>query len=357
MRFFAMNEPGDVLFRITEAQFAESCVRAGESGHEFRSGDSDADFAAGLAWADVLLAQTSALVHRFPAAAPDLRMIFLLAAGVDKLQPFSDLPPGVPVLNNSGVHSRKAGEYSAMALLMLNAHVPEMLTQQRATHGRAFDMPTRPASAEFARVLGICGFIRLGSLPKHEIKRVLLAVIDRYAFTRTQVVQRFARQLAITRKLAHRKIHITVAGPIGQALAFELADQAEHLPDIVGRARLMGRPLNPHCTDVPVHRRDHLVGQRANRDAALKRTPDDLVIDVSDIAHIGDAVAALLEPALHHIEGHHHSRMADMAEIVNRHAADIHAHLTRHERGKRLDRTGQGVVDAKGHGATRPASA
>ncbi len=133
MRFFAMNEPGDVLFRITEAQFAESCVRAGESGHEFRSGDSDADFAAGLAWADVLLAQTSALVHRFPAAAPDLRMIFLLAAGVDKLQPFSDLPPGVPVLNNSGVHSRKAGEYAAMALLMMNAKVPEMIAQQ---HGQ-----------------------------------------------------------------------------------------------------------------------------------------------------------------------------------------------------------------------------
>ena len=118
----------------------------------------------------------------------------------------------------------------------------------------------------------------------------------------------------------------------------------------------MGRPLNPHRTDVTVHGRDHLVGQRPNRDATLERTLDDLVIDVSDIAHIGDAVAALLEPALRHIEGHHHSRMADMAEIVNGHAADIHAHLTRHDRGKLLDRTGQGVVDTKGHGATRPAS-
>ena len=132
MRFFAMNDPGDTLFRITEAQFAESCARAGESGHEFREGDSDADFAAGVAWADVLLAQTSALAHRFPAAAPNLRMIFLLSAGVDKLQPFSALPPGVVVLNNSGVHSRKAGEYAAMALLLLNARVPAMIAQQQA---------------------------------------------------------------------------------------------------------------------------------------------------------------------------------------------------------------------------------
>jgi phosphoglycerate dehydrogenase-like enzyme len=58
-------------------------------------------------------------------------MIFLLSAGVDKLRPFSNLPQGVAVLNNSGVHSRKAGEYAAMALLMLNARLPEMIAQQR----------------------------------------------------------------------------------------------------------------------------------------------------------------------------------------------------------------------------------
>ena len=132
MRFFAMNDPGDLLFRVTAAQWEEACARAGESGHEFRDGETDQDFAAGVAWADVLLAQTSALAHRFPARAPDLRMIFLLSAGVDKLQPFSALPAGAVVLNNSGVHSRKAGEYATMALLMLNARVPEMIAQQHA---------------------------------------------------------------------------------------------------------------------------------------------------------------------------------------------------------------------------------
>ncbi len=131
MRFFAMNDAGDELFPVTQAQWDAAVARAGEHGHEFRCGTTDAEFAEGVAWADVLMAQTSALAHRFPCTAPNLRFIFLLSAGVDKLQPFSALPPGVEVLNNSGVHSRKAGEYSAMALLMLNAHVPEMLTQQR----------------------------------------------------------------------------------------------------------------------------------------------------------------------------------------------------------------------------------
>ena len=132
MRFYAQNDQGDLLFRITEAQFAEASARAGESGHEFREGDTDAAFTAGLAWADVLVAQTSSLAHRFPAEAPNLKLICLLSAGVDKLQPFSALPPGVGVINNSGVHSRKAQEYAAMALLMLNAGVPEMIAQQHA---------------------------------------------------------------------------------------------------------------------------------------------------------------------------------------------------------------------------------
>ncbi|MCX7380223.1 MAG: D-2-hydroxyacid dehydrogenase [Alphaproteobacteria bacterium] len=131
MRFLAMNDPGDNLFDLTPAQWDEAAARAGESGHEIRFGRSDAEFATGIAWADVLLAQTSTLYGRFPCTAPNLQMIFLLSAGVDKLQPFSNLPAGVAVLNNSGAHSRKAGEYAAMALLMLNARVPEMLAQQR----------------------------------------------------------------------------------------------------------------------------------------------------------------------------------------------------------------------------------
>lgn len=131
MRFLAMNDPGDNLFDLTLSQWEEAAARAGETGHEIRFGRSAEEFAEGIAWADVLMAQTSTLYGRFPCVAPNLKMIFLLSAGVDKLQPFSNLPPGVAVLNNSGVHSRKAGEYAAMALLMLNARVPEMLGQQR----------------------------------------------------------------------------------------------------------------------------------------------------------------------------------------------------------------------------------
>ena len=65
----------------------------------------------------------------------------------------------------------------------------------------------------------------------------------------------------------------------------------------------------------------------------------DLVVNVGDVAHIADAIAAAFEPALHHVEGHHHARMAYVAKVVNRHAADIHADMARLPGRKRLQGT------------------
>jgi phosphoglycerate dehydrogenase-like enzyme len=41
------------------------------------------------------------------------------------------IPPGVMLLNNRGTHSDKAGEYAAMAILMLVNHMPLFATRQR----------------------------------------------------------------------------------------------------------------------------------------------------------------------------------------------------------------------------------
>ena len=57
-------------------------------------------------------------------------MIFCTSAGLD-IVPFDKLPPGVPVLNNSGTHGPKAGEYGIMAILMLATRMPELYTAQR----------------------------------------------------------------------------------------------------------------------------------------------------------------------------------------------------------------------------------
>ena len=63
--------------------------------------------------------------------APQLRLLQVLGAGVDYLLPLDWVPQGVTVLTNSGAHVPKAAQSALMALLMLNARVPELLGYQR----------------------------------------------------------------------------------------------------------------------------------------------------------------------------------------------------------------------------------
>ena len=60
-----------------------------------------------------------------------LKMIFCTSAGIDRVIPLDWLPAGVALLNNSGVHARKAGEWGTMALLMLANRIPFFATRQR----------------------------------------------------------------------------------------------------------------------------------------------------------------------------------------------------------------------------------
>jgi hypothetical protein len=102
---------------------------------------------------------------------------------------------------------------------------------------------------------------------------------------------------------------------------------------------------------VAVHRGDHLVGQLADGDAAFDGTSDDLVLDVGDVAHVGDAKAARHQPAIHHVESHHHARVAHVTEVVDGDAADVHPHVTGLQRLEVFQAAGQRVVDAQGHGS------
>jgi phosphoglycerate dehydrogenase-like enzyme len=76
------------------------------------------------------------ITYRFPketlgADAPRLRILQILGAGVDYLLPLDWVPPGVTVLTNSGAHVPKAAQSALMALLMLNARIPELTGSQR----------------------------------------------------------------------------------------------------------------------------------------------------------------------------------------------------------------------------------
>ena len=69
--------------------------------------------------------------HDLVRRAPKLKWMHAHGAGVNHLMPLDWLPPGAALTNSRGIHGRRATEYAAMAILMLNNRVPEMVTNQR----------------------------------------------------------------------------------------------------------------------------------------------------------------------------------------------------------------------------------
>ena len=94
-----------------------------------------------------------------------------------------------------------------------------------------------------------------------------------------------------------------------------------------GGARLMrGRQAAQRCHIFVIDARGFF-RQLADGDAALGGARVDLVVHVGDVAHIGDmrlAINVAQQPE-QHVEHDHGPRIADMGEVVDRRAADIHA--------------------------------
>ena len=76
------------------------------------------------------------LTYDFPtknlkSIAPNLKWIHCTAAGVEHLFPFSWTFDGLKITNSSGVHAKKAGEFGLMSVLMLQNHLPKIITNQK----------------------------------------------------------------------------------------------------------------------------------------------------------------------------------------------------------------------------------
>ena len=166
----------------------------------------------------------------------------------------------------------------------------EGLAEQGLAHRRALDVPARPAEAVLARPLGVVGLARLRRLPHHEVERIFLAVEHRHPLAGAKLVDRLARELAVAGELAHRVVHVAARARGSRSpCSSSVAISSSICGTYCGGARLVRRPLDEEPVGVLVQRRDHLLGELADRDAALERALDDLVVDVGDVAHVGDA--------------------------------------------------------------------
>jgi phosphoglycerate dehydrogenase-like enzyme len=95
---------------------------------------------------------------KFPTAnlasrAPRLKWLQTTGAGIEQLLPLDWLPQRVALVNNRGVHGAKAGEYAAMAVIMLNNRMPEIIASQREQKWQPIFTP--PVAGRTALVIGL----------------------------------------------------------------------------------------------------------------------------------------------------------------------------------------------------------
>lgn len=110
--------------------------------------------------------------ERLRERAPRLRWIQTTGAGVDALLPLDWLPADITLTNNSGAHGVKAEGSCTMALLMLQARMPEVMANQHAQKWQ--QIFTAPIAGKTAVVIG---FGDLGSAAGRAAHKLGLKVI------------------------------------------------------------------------------------------------------------------------------------------------------------------------------------
>jgi phosphoglycerate dehydrogenase-like enzyme len=220
MRIHIQNVPGEKLFDITPEVWAEAVARSPDvgEGHQVSFGSGDAALAEALRTAELLITPVSELHGRFPMAAPALRLIFCLSAGLDRLAPFDWLPDGVLLLNNRGAHGAKAGEYAAMALLMLATGLPAMIAAQQAQRWEK-----RFASVLRGRNLTVVGLGGLGNAAVAQAAHFGMEITG----VRTQAVP----QAGCTRVVATAELDAVLPTTEFLLLACPLTPATHHLMD------------------------------------------------------------------------------------------------------------------------------
>lgn len=116
--------------------------------------------------------------------APRLKWLQMTGAGADYLMPLDWLPERMALTNNSGAQAVKAQDSTAMGLLMLNARLPAVLSNQRSNHWE--QLYSTPIAGKTALIIG---FGRLGQAAGRAAKNLGLKVI---AVTRTGKAARLA---------------------------------------------------------------------------------------------------------------------------------------------------------------------
>jgi len=147
-------------------------------------------------------------------AAPKLRWIHIIGAGIEPLLPLDWLPPQVTLTNNSGVHAQKTGEFATLALLSLCYRLPEMVSnQQRASWQQIF------TPSVVGKTVLIVGLGEMGGAAAKSAKKLGMTVLG---VRRNPGPHRYADEILPLTKLHKglaRADFVLVAAPLTPATA------------------------------------------------------------------------------------------------------------------------------------------
>jgi len=129
---FPTDAEGERVFTIKNSHFEKAFEKFPEIKKKvkiFIDWDED-NFNSSMSNSDILL------TWNFPTSnlkkvSPNLKWIHCISAGIEHLLPLDWMFEELVLTNNSGVHSKKAGEYGLMSVLMLHNHIPKIVSNQK----------------------------------------------------------------------------------------------------------------------------------------------------------------------------------------------------------------------------------
>ena len=171
-------------------------------------------------------------------------------------------------------------------------------------------------------------------LPQHEVHRVALVGRDLHPGAGAHVLERAARELAVVRDSSAPR---RARGPRRRRRG-------------PSRSASRSSPPSPRSTRSPAARRVGGSAPSAAMSSWYQRVVSsviapigrpvsprprvDLVVDVGDVAHVGDVLLAVdvAEQPEERVEHHHRPGVADVRAVVDRRPADVHPHVRGIER-------------------------
>ena len=218
------------------------------------------------------------------------------------------------------------------------------LAQMGAAHGAALDVPAGAAHAVGAFPGRLAG---LGGLPDSEVGGVFLQVIlhlaAQLAVAALQIVQLEVAELAVLRVALDAEVDVAVLGHIGVARVDQVLDDVQNLLDVLGGAGLDGGLFAVQTGGILEVLGLKALGDFLHGGALFLALLDELIVDVGDVGHIEDLVAAVFQIAAQGVEHDQRAGVADVDIVVNGRAADVDAVLAGHLRHELFLLAGQGV--------------